>query len=194
MSWTEEDVAAHYARLKTPPEGANPAPSEHKPCGRCGSKARAWDGLSEPTKWVCGRCRAPLSATEDHRLEAPIQAECCKILEQDGWWILRTDPVSDRRRGTGFGAIGFADITAFRPMRVTQLVLIQKFPQGCPCEVLFLEFKSPKGKPSKEQLKWHQTQRAMGFATFIAGQDFPASTEGFREFYSASGLQRRGAL
>src|SRR5580692_8691131 len=27
MSWTEDELAAHYARLKQPPEGAKPAPS-----------------------------------------------------------------------------------------------------------------------------------------------------------------------
>ncbi len=158
MSWTEEDLAAHYARLKQPQEGAS-APSE-----------------------------AP------DRLEAPIQAECIQLLIEDGWWPLRTDPVSDRKRGTGFGAIGFADYTVFRPMRVTQLVPLQKMPAGCACEVLFLEFKSPKGSPSKEQLKWHRNQRAMGFATFIAGVDFPPSVQGFKEFYRASGLARREGL
>lgn len=29
----------------------------NEPCPRCGSTSKAWDGLSEPTKWVCGRCR-----------------------------------------------------------------------------------------------------------------------------------------
>ena len=29
-------------------------------CPRCGSAAVAWDGIEEPIKWACGRCRFPL--------------------------------------------------------------------------------------------------------------------------------------
>lgn len=29
----------------------------NEPCPRCGSTSKAWDGLIEPPKWVCGRCR-----------------------------------------------------------------------------------------------------------------------------------------
>jgi hypothetical protein len=37
--------------------------------------------------------------------ETVIEAECCKLLAQDGWRILKTDPVSDRGRGKGFGEL-----------------------------------------------------------------------------------------
>lgn len=127
----------------------------------------------------------------DDKPEAEIQAECIKLLEEDSWWVLRTDPVSDRKRATGFGCPGFADVTAFRVMQCTQLVPLQRMPKGCACEVLFIEFKARKGKPSSAQLKWHADMRAIGFATFIAGIDFAASVAGFKEFYEASGLMRR---
>src|SRR3954471_18549090 len=41
--------------------------------------------------------------------ESVIEASCTEILQQDGWRALRTDPVSDRGRGKGFGELGMAD-------------------------------------------------------------------------------------
>jgi hypothetical protein len=56
--------------------------------------------------------------------------------------------------------------------------------------VLWIEFKALKGQPSKAQLDWHAKERARGALTWIAGVDFPASVEGFRAHYLASGLAR----
>ncbi len=46
-------------------------------------------------------------------------------------------------------------------------------------------------KPTEIQMLWHQAERARGAFTLIAGVDFPATIEGFRDWYRASGLQRR---
>ena len=115
-----------------------------------------------------------------------MEAECTRLLEQDGWRSLRTDPVSDRGRGKGFGELGMADHLYIRysyrhPASNNALSLSQ---------VLWVEFKSSKGKPAKHQIEWHTAERARGALTLIAGVDFPASVAGFVEYYRASGLNR----
>jgi hypothetical protein len=127
--------------------------------------------------------------------EAEIEAECTKLLEEDGWRSLRTDPVSDRGRGKGFGELGMADHlylrywAGYRPGAVNDLT-------GCydllaECQVLWIEFKRPGEKAKKHQVEWHMKERARGSLTLIAGEDFPASVQGFKEWYANSGLMRR---
>ncbi len=113
--------------------------------------------------------------------EADIERTCSELLEWEGWRALKTDPCSDRKRGKGFGEIGMADCLYIRYMKTSM----------CLAEVLWIEWKSRHGKPSHIQLDWHARERARGGLTFIAGVDFPASIEGFREWYAQSGLQRR---
>lgn len=116
--------------------------------------------------------------------EDMIEAECTRLLEQDGWRALRTDSVSDRGKGKGFGELGMADHLYFR-------WAISETARACAwCQVLWVEFKSAKGKPSKKQVEWHTIERARGAITWIAGVDFPASVAGFVEHYRASGLNR----
>jgi hypothetical protein len=121
--------------------------------------------------------------------EAVIEAECTRILECDGWRALRTDPVSDRSRGKGFGEIGMADhlMIRYRPPTDWQA--------GMPglAEVIWIEYKRPGEKPRKNQTAWHIRERARGALTLIAGEDFPATVEGFRNWYAGSGLMRRTA-
>src|ERR1035438_8174822 len=57
---------------------------------------------------VFGTPMAPVCEAADVP-EALIEAECTKLLEEDGWRALRTDPVSDKAKGKGFGEIGMAD-------------------------------------------------------------------------------------
>jgi hypothetical protein len=113
--------------------------------------------------------------------ESLIEGECCKLLTEDGWRILKTDPVSDRGRGKGFGEPGMADTLCLRYGR-----------QGAPCEVLWIEWKAPGGRVRKHQHAWHLAERARGALTVVAGLDFPASVKGFWSWYRASGLARVG--
>lgn len=120
--------------------------------------------------------------------ESEIQAECTRILAEDGWRALRTDPVSDRGRGKGFGEIGMADMLFIRytPFQ-------RQSPDGhymSASHTLWIEFKSANGKPKKHQIDWHTKERARGALTLIAGVDFPASVEGFTQWYANSGLRR----
>jgi hypothetical protein len=144
-NWTEEDLAAYYARLKAPPAGTPLVPEK----------------------------AAPVS-------EARIEAECCELLTRDGWRVLKTDPVSDRGRGKGFGEPGMADTLALRYSRESSA--------GCEC--LWLEWKHPGGRVRKHQVAWHIRERSRGAMTAIAGTDFPASVAGFAGWYRASGLAR----
>ncbi len=135
--------------------------------------------------------------------EHMIEAECTKLLEADDWRALRTDPVSDRGRGKGFGEIGMADHLYIRYDFVRQNAALGRLESmglddiressaatHAYCDVFWIEFKSAKGKPSKEQTAWHTRERARGALTWIAGVDFPASVEGFVAHYRASGLDR----
>lgn len=152
MSWTEADLAAHFARLQVP----NPA-------------------LSVP----------PVTVSE-----AVIEAECTKILECDDWRALRTDPVSDRSKGKGFGEVGMADHLYIR--YAPPVAEGDYHPcAGVRVDLIWIEFKRPGEKPKKHQTAWHAKERARGALTLIAGEDFPATVEGFRKWYAASGLARR---
>ncbi len=122
--------------------------------------------------------------------EHMIEAECTRLLEQDGWRALRTDPVSDRGRGKGFGEIGMADHLYFRYPSPEMQIHFGMNPPGSFVQVMWIEFKSAKGKPAKHQTEWHTKERAHGALTLIAGVDFPASVAGFVEWYRKSGLNR----
>ncbi len=120
--------------------------------------------------------------------EHMIEAECTRLLEQDSWRALRTDPVSDRGRGKGFGEPGMADHLYIRYEPVNPGEEMDSF--SAITETLWIEFKSAKGKPAKHQTEWHTKERARGALTWIAGVDFPASVAGFVERYRKSGLNR----
>lgn len=176
-------------------------------CPRCGGVGIILDVTAEGTlQRDCETCRGAgvinglpppdnsvqqltNAAAIDARSEAVIEAECTKILEEDGWRALRTDPVSDRGRGKGFGELGMADHLYIRydiPTREWGV----PFPGAA--EVLWIEYKSRGGKPKAHQLEWQRNERARGALVWCAGVDFPASVEGFVAQYRASGLSRRG--
>jgi hypothetical protein len=137
---------------------------------------------------------APAAKQPDMR-EALIEAECTKILEEDGWRALRTDPVSDRSKGKGFGEVGMADHLYIRyKCTYGKWTKRNTGPDAswlAESQVVWIEFKRPGKDPAKHQIEWHTKERARGALTLIAGQDFPASIEGFKQWYANSGLQRR---
>ena len=130
--------------------------------------------------------------------EADVQRFVIEFLELDGWRHLRTDPVSDRGRGKGFGELGMADSLFIRygdPKRTSGLI----FPlcYQAEAEVLWIEFKrpatkrKPAGKLTPWQLSWHEKERARGALTLRMGMDCEATPEGFQEWYAQSGLAQR---
>jgi hypothetical protein len=130
--------------------------------------------------------------------EEQIRKACVDLLEIDGWRNLRTNPTSDRSRGKGFGEVGMAD----------DLFIRYGFTQACSmcpnagdgptycltcrsaAQVLFIEWKAPKGKAAGHQLAWHEAERARGALTWIATIDFPPDYDGFKAHYLSSGLAR----
>ena len=148
---------------------------------------------------VFGLPAAPVETPAADVPESLIEAECTKILEEDGWRALRTDPVSDRGRGNGFGEVGMGDhlyirYRGFRALRCRFDRLVASPWTQAQTEVAWIEFKRPGEKAKKHQRQWHERERARGALTLIAGEDFYASVAGFRVWYAASGLQRRKDL
>jgi hypothetical protein len=127
--------------------------------------------------------------------ESQIARTCSDLLQADGWRMLITDPVSDKSRGKGFGELGMADRLYIR----YKLAWYAATPTGeieplAWAEVMWIEWKrTVRGKATKatpHQKQWHAAERARGALTLIAGEDFPATIEGFCSWYEASGLKR----
>lgn len=128
-------------------------------------------------------------------LEVDIARTCTKLLQLDGWRHLKTDPVSRREWGKGFGEPGMADSLYIRYAQTEALGLTYR--KNDPAvrawaQVLWIEWKKPKtGRLAAHQREWHEAERARFALTWIAGVDFHPSIEGFARFYAQSGLQRR---
>lgn len=119
--------------------------------------------------------------------EADLERYGTDLLALDGWRTLKTDPVSDKSRGKGFGEKGMADRLYLRygylpSTRYEGLAL---------AEVLWIEWKRRGGRAEPHQQAWHAVERARGALVLLAGDHFEASPEGFLAWYRASGLMRR---
>jgi hypothetical protein len=143
----------------------------------------------------------PLSKTDTGRKylsEKHIQATCSDWLALDGWRLIRTD--LPHLRGLGVSELGIADSLYIRygfpneTYFATALVMWVEWKRIKRTELKhagFTGFREGPTKKSKHQADWHDKERARGALTLIAGEDFPASIEGFCEWYAASGLQRK---
>ena len=126
--------------------------------------------------------------------EADVQQAVVLMLQLDGWRAIRTDPVSDRARGKGFGEIGMPDYLFIRyrlaeQLRGCGLPLPFPFGEGEAAEVLWIEFKAPGKKPTPHQQRWHNAEIALG-----ALVNWFDSVDYFRKWYKASGLMRNKIL
>jgi hypothetical protein len=129
--------------------------------------------------------------------EAQIQQACTELLLLDDWRVIHTD--LKHLRGMGVQEPGMADDLFIRYLDGSTIVhqsaaagvrftAILKAPAA---EVLWCEWKRKGGKAGDHQRNWHVLERKRGALVLVAGEDFPASIDGFREFYKASGLMRR---
>lgn len=129
-------------------------------------------------------------------LERDIEKTCCDLLRADGWVVRKMEQNYSERKKKRVGERGMADVLC---IRYSQHSMIEDRCQHC--TVLWLEFKrlvpSKRGKvwpratkAAIHQSAWHTLERKRGALTLIAGKDFPASIEGFREWYKESGLMR----
>lgn len=121
--------------------------------------------------------------------EADLQAFGTQLLELDGWRSLRTDPVSDRFRGKGFGEVGMADMLYIRYANN------DPYQSHRWAEVLWIEYKrggrGPKAlKREQHQREWQSLEIKRGALVWCAGLDFETTTKGFQEKYVRSVLNR----
>ena len=135
--------------------------------------------------------------------EADIARACSDLLALDGWRMLITDPVSNRQLGKGFGEVGMADRLYIRYSKYANDQRFHKQAFGmteseirCEVDLMWIEFKRVQAngnttKATPHQKAWHEAERARGALTLIAGQDFPATIEGFAQWYAGSGLMRK---
>ena len=136
---------------------------------------------------------SPKLAAKAKLLEKHIEAACTQLLAHDGWRSLKTDPVSDRKRGKGFGELGMADRLYIRygpsPRDIQRGFTVANWlPEDV--ELMWIEWKRPGGIVADHQLEWHRLERKRGAMTLIAGEDFPATIEGFWDWYRHSGFSR----
>lgn len=133
--------------------------------------------------------------------EAHVQQTVTQFLELDGWRAIRTDPVSDRSRGKGFGEVGMPDMLYLRYQFIGPDSDVNyagwRLTFGPPpryagfdpedVQALWIEFKAP-GKAAKpHQLAWHEAERKRGALVLVVDDidDF------MKRWYPQSGLQRR---
>jgi hypothetical protein len=57
--------------------------------------------------------------------------------------------------------------------------------------VMWIEWKSARGRAAPHQKTWHMAERARGALVVVAGQDFHKSVDGFIAWYRRSGLMRK---
>jgi len=114
--------------------------------------------------------------------EAHVQQTVTEFLQLEGWRAIRTDPVSDRKRGKGFGEVGMPDYLYVRyGIRHGDGSWM-----GSQADVLWIEFKRPRQHPTKEQIVWHAVERGRG-ALVLVIDDINL----FIAWYKNSGLGRR---
>lgn len=218
--WTYENLKEHYAerdkRALSEQERTRAAKGFVGALSELAGKP-TWRDLDDPSACECAT--KPTRKPRAHP-ERDLEKACSDLLQLDGWRMLKTDPGSDvsvigsiRRailgcpalnhvrelifgilkrctRGKGFGEVGMADCLYIR-YDPHPHDWPKTNPAPCQGEILWIEFKSLTGKVSQHQRLWHAAERARGALTWIAGQDFPATTDGFLEHYRSSGLMRR---
>jgi hypothetical protein len=120
--------------------------------------------------------------------EADLERAVRDFLALDGWRALKTDPVSRREWGKGFGELGIADALYIRYGWAQSQVMLPVMPWPNSCGS---SGKRPTRRAALHQLAWHAREQARGALALIAGVDFLATFEGFLGWYKNSGLQRR---
>lgn len=120
-----------------------------------------------------------------NRPERDLAKACTQLLEYDGWRSLALEPMARRDLGKGFGEPGMADYLYIR---------YESDHAGwlpASAQILWVEFKSPRGRVTKTQRLWHDVERKRGALTAIATVDFGPTVEGFERWYFTTGLARR---
>lgn len=116
--------------------------------------------------------------------EAHVQQSVVQFLELDGWRPIRTDPVSDRSRGKGFGEPGMPDYLFIRYKNTPPGI---SWNIGAPhAEVFWIEFKRYGQKLKPHQQVWYDVETKRGALVMMVDD-----IDEFTRWYKASGLCRR---
>lgn len=133
--------------------------------------------------------------------EADLEKQCSDLLALDGWRTLKTDPVSRREWGKGFGEKGMCDRLYIRYQFSVEPESAEFRGFGRQdAELMWIEWKRIRpGRRTAERAEQHQRdwirdERLRGALVLLAGVDFPATFDGFCAWYAKSGLLRRAGL
>lgn len=107
--------------------------------------------------------------------EASLEAAIFTLLSWDDWHVFRFGyALTEAKRE--LGEISSPDLLAIRYE---------------PDQVLWIEAKSKDGRADEGQKLWHIGERRRGATVWVAGDTFPATTEGFLAHYRTSGFMER---
>ena len=133
--------------------------------------------------------------------EKDIQKTVTDHLKSEGWRVFEFEHEFSERKKKTLGEPGMPDILAIQ-YEVTPIDtegFSKRLRDRCAAGaiVLWIELKriDKRGRTTKagaHQKAWHEAERARGALVVVAGEDFPASIEGWMAWYTASGLARRG--
>ena len=124
--------------------------------------------------------------------EKQLQKHAEDILQLDGWRVFRPEQNFSERKRKVVGEAGAPDGLYVRYGGFFHDGSdAADFMSECAAEVMWIEWKSAKGRPSTAQKIWHAAERKRGALALIAGEDFPATIDGFKEWYKNSGLMRK---
>lgn len=115
-------------------------------------------------------------------LEKEIVKTCVEFMRLDGWRAVKMEPLSRKEWGKGSGEKSMPDW------------LFVRYGGAKGEELLWVEFKSARGRLSQGQKDWHALERARGARVAAAKEDFLPSIEGFAAWYRDSGLLRNPGL
>ena len=133
-----------------------------------------------------------MKLTEKH-----IQETCSDFLALDGWRRVRMD--MPQLRGMGVQEPGMPDDLYIRYEGYFTHFEYDAMKRMLPgvtelrslCQVMWIEWKQPKGKTAQKQKDWKARERALGGLVVGAIEDFEPTIEGFAKWYEGSGLQRK---
>jgi hypothetical protein len=123
--------------------------------------------------------------------EKNVQETVRDFMELDGWRAIRTDPVSDRARGKGFGEVGMPDYLFIRYWAGYEPTTNARIPENeadlrTEAQVLWIEFKRKSKLPTVTQMQWHITEINRGALVKVVDD-----IDDYILWYKDSGLCRR---
>ena len=122
--------------------------------------------------------------------EAHIEQTITEWLALDGWYGLKTTPVSNRACGVGFGELGMADYQ-YRRYNESYPGQPVNTPSRSMTQTVWIEFKKPSGRVGIRQYVWIKRERERGALVLLVGENCPSTIEGIQDWYRKSGLMRK---